>query len=390
MTGAMTPAPSVVVVGGGVMGASITYHLAELGVTDTLLLEREALASGSTARTQGVLRMHYSNEVTTRMAWESLGVYRDFEGLIGSPSGYVQTGYLLAVPDSYGEALRRNVAMQAALGVDTAEVDAGELAELAPSIETQDGEAYAYEPQSGYADGHLVTGGYARRAEELGARVVSRAAVDEIAIGGGRVTGVRSGREVIPTGAVVIAAGPWSGPLLGALGVDARLSTVRHQVLVVTRPPALTHPTLGDVVNGFSGRMDAPGLSLAALGEDPDPSGPDRYRRGVDQGAVAAGMAAMAARVPAMADAGFVRGWSGLLTVTPDWHPVIDRVEGIDGLYVAVGFSGHGFKMAPAVGRAMAEVVLGAEQTIDVSALRLGRFEENDLLKSSYPLRVLA
>ena len=385
----MTP-PSVTVVGGGVMGCSVLYHLAELGTTDTLLLERDALGSGSTSRTQGVLRMHYSNEVTTQMAWESLAIYRDFAEIVGSPSGYVRTGYLLAVPADYGDALRRNVGMQAALGVETSEVSRGDLAELAPDVATKHDEVYAFEPQSGYADGHLVTGGYARRAEELGATLRTDADVDGVAVENGKVIGVRANGEVIPTGAVVVAAGPWTGPLMTRLGVELPLATVRHQIMVMTRPPSLSHPTLGDVTNGFSSRMDAPGLSLVALGEDPDEAGPDRYNKGVDQPAVAAGMSAMATRVPRMSDAGFVRGWSGLLTVTPDWHPVIDRVEGIDGLYVAAGFSGHGFKMAPAIGRAMAEVVVGREQTIDVHALRLSRFKEGDLLGSSYPLRVLA
>lgn len=387
---AVMGSPSVVVVGGGVMGCSVLYNLAELGITDTLLLERDALGSGSTSRTQGVLRMHYSNEVTTQMAWESLAIYRDFAEIVGSPSGYVRTGYLLAVPADYGDALRRNVGMQAALGVETSEVSRGDLAELAPDVVTRHDEVYAFEPQSGYADGHLVTGGFARRAEELGANLRTGADVGGIAVENGKVIGVRANGEVIPTGVVVVAAGPWTGPLLAGLGIEVSLATVRHQIMVVTRPPSLSHPTLGDVANGFSGRMDAPGLSLVALGEDPDAAGPDRYNEGVDQDAIAAGMGAMATRVPGMSDAGFVRGWSGLLTVTPDWHPVVDRVPGIDGLYVAAGFSGHGFKMAPAIGRAMAEVVLGRDRTIDVSRLRLSRFEEGHLLGSSYPMQVLA
>jgi sarcosine oxidase subunit beta len=388
----LNPSPSVIVVGGGVMGCAALYYLAELGTTDTLLLERDALGSGSTSRTQGVLRMHYSNQVTTRMAWESLAIYRDFNEHVGSPSGYVRTGYLLAVPADYGDALRRNVEMQTALGVETSVASRDDLSTLAPDVRTRHDEVYAFEPRSGYADGHLVTGGFARRAQELGAALRTGAAahVGSIVIERGKVTGVRANGELIPTAAVVVAAGPWTGPLLAELGVDVPLATVRHQVLVVTRPPSLSHPTLGDVTNGFSGRMDAPGLSLVALGEDPDTAGPDRYNKGVDPAAMAAGMLALSTRVPGMSDAGFVRGWSGLLTVTPDWHPVIDRVEGIDGLYVAAGFSGHGFKMAPAIGRAVAEVVLGLDQAIDTGQLRLSRFEEGDLLGSSYPMQVLA
>ena len=372
------------------MGCSTLYHLADLGVTDTLLLEQDSLASGSTSRTQGVLRMHYSNRVTAQMAWDSLATYREFDQRVGSPSGYVQTGYVLAVPAEYGGALRRNVAMQAGLGIDTFQVDPDSLSDLAPSVRTRDGEAYAFEPLSGYADAHLVTSGYARRAGELGATVRVGARVDGVVVEGSRVVGVGVDGEIVPTGAVLVAAGPWSGPLLARLGVEISLSTIRHQVLAVTRDRDLTHPAIGDVVGDFSGRMDAPGLSLVAVGEESDSAGPDHYNRGVDRSYIEAGLRAMAERVTGMESAGYVRGWSGLFTVTEDWHPVIDRVEGIDGLYCAVGFSGHGFKMAPAIGRAMAEIIVGSGQTIDVRPLRLGRFADGELLGSSYPLKVLA
>jgi sarcosine oxidase subunit beta len=386
----MTVSPSVTVVGGGVMGCSVLFHLAELGVTDTVLLEQESLAFGATSRSQGVLRMHYSNAVTTRLAWDSLAVYQNFAEQVGSPSGYVRTGYLLAVPGQYGDAMRRNVAMQRGLGVDTAPVSPEELTTIAPQVSTKPGEAYAYEPRSGYADAHLVTGGYARRAGELGASVRTGVLVESIVVSRGRVTGVTIDGKAMSTEAVVLAAGPWTGPLLAGIGVDAPLTTVRHQVLVVTRPTALSHPAIGDVVNGFSGRPDGTGHSLIALGEDVNALGPDRYNQHVDETAITAGLSAMAKRVPAMASAGFAGGWSGLFTVTPDWHPIIDRVPGIEGMYVAAGFSGHGFKMAPAVGRAMAEIVLGLDQTIDVSALSLDRFKEKALMKSAYPLKVLA
>jgi sarcosine oxidase, subunit beta len=386
----MTASPSVTVIGGGVMGCSVLFHLADQGVTDTALLEQESLAFGSTSRSQGVLRMHYSNAVTTQLAWDSLAAFQNFAEQVGSPSGYVRTGYLLAVPGQYGAAMRRNLFMQQDLGVDTGEVDADELSSIAPHVTTKPGEAYAYEPQSGYADAHLVTSGYARRASELGASVRTNTPVESIVVKGGRVTGVRVDGETLPTGAVVLAAGPWTGPLLTGLGVDAPMTTVRHQVLVVARPRELSHPTIGDVVNGFSGRPDGRGHSLIALGEDVNSLGLDGYNQHVDEAAITAGMSAMATRVPGMADAGFAGGWSGLFTVTPDWHPVIGPVPGIDGLYVAAGFSGHGFKMAPGIGRAMAEIVLGCDQTIDVGQLRPGRFSDDALLESAYPLRVLA
>ncbi len=214
----MSTTAEMVIIGGGVMGCSIQYNLAQLGMTDTLLLEKDVLASGSTSRSQAILRMHYSNEVTTRMAWESLKVFQQFETLIGSPSGYTRTGYFLIVNADQREAMAANVAMHKGLGVNVDIVSADDVREIAPMLAVTDEEAFAYEPDSGYADPYLVTTGYARRARELGARIKPGAQVIDIEINHGRISAVVTAEERIETAYVVVAAGPWSGALLQKIG----------------------------------------------------------------------------------------------------------------------------------------------------------------------------
>ena len=228
-----------VVVGGGVMGCSILYNLAARGVTNAVLLEKATLASGSTSRSQAILRMHYSNEVTTRMAWESLKVFQDFPEMTGTPSGYVRTGYFLIVGQEDRRALEENVAMQKTVGVETDVVSVKDVLEIAPMLAVSQDEVFAYEPQSGYADPYSVTTGYARRAREMGAQVRPNTPVTTIEVRGGRVAAVATPEGRIETPVAVVAAGPWSGPLLEKLGVDVPLRPLRHQVVMLRRPEDL-------------------------------------------------------------------------------------------------------------------------------------------------------
>ena len=381
-----------VIIGGGVMGCSILYNLASRGMTDTMLIEKDALASGSTSRSQAILRMHYSNEVTARLAWESFKIFRDFEEITGGPSGYVRTGYFLAVDQGDGAALADNVAMHQRIGIDTEVVSYKDVREISPVLATREDEVFAYEPESGYADPYSLTTAYAQRARDLGAEVVTDTAVTGIETVNSRVTAVTTAGGRTETPVAVVAAGPWSKPFLDGVGVDVPLSTVRHQVVMVQRPAelALGHPAVGDIVNDLSTRPDAGDISLIGVGED-EFVGPDEYNQGVDMAMVQSAMAGLAKRIPDMAGARFRGGWSGLFTITPDWHPVLDRVEGIEGLYCAVGFSGHGFKLSPMIGVVMSELITkGKATSVDISMLGLGRFKEDRLLTSRYSMAVLA
>ena len=388
----MKATADVVIIGGGVVGCSILYNLGRLGVTDTLLLEKDVLGSGSTGRSQAICRMHYSNPVTATMAWESLGVFTHFGEVVGGDSGFVETGYLVVVKDEDRPGLERNVAMQHALGIDTMLVTAADLRHIAPMVSVTEDEAMGWEPQSGYADPHMVTTSYAARAREMGAEIVLRASANDIEISGGRVRAVVTAQGRIETPVAVVAAGPWSKAELARVGVDVPLVPVRHQVASIAHPvdQLPQHPTVGDIAQSFSFRPDGSSMTLMGFGDDEE-ADVETYNQGVDIDIAADAMARLTRRMPAMSDACYRGGWSGLFTTTPDWHPVLDQVPDIEGLYCAIGFSGHGFKLSPMIGVTMAELIVeGAATAIDISPLRYSRFEENDLLESSYRYRVLA
>lgn len=389
----MSNTADAVVIGGGVIGCSILYNLAQLGMTNTLLLEKDVLASGSTSRSQAILRMHYSNEVTTRLAWESLKVFKDFDAIVGGSSGYTRTGYFLIVDAAHRHAMEANVAMHQSVGVRVDTVSAQDVRDIAPMLAVDDSEAFAYEPESGYADPYAVTTAYGRRARDLGAEVRSGVRVVDIEVRGGRVAAVVTTEARIETSTAVVAAGPWSGVLLHKLGIDLPIKPLRRQVVMLRRPEDRVpeHPIVGDVVYELSARPDLGNLTLVGQGVDAEYVDPDAYNQSVDMPLVEDTCAKLVKRIPGMRDALFRGGWTGLFTVTPDWHAIMDRIEGIDGLYVAVGFSGHGFKESPMIGLTMAELITtGQASTIDISRLNARRFTEGQELTSRYGMAVMA
>ena len=388
----MKTTADVVVIGGGVIGTSILFNLGRLGVTDTLLLEKDVLGSGSTGRSQAICRMHYSNPVTAKMAWESLGIFTHFDDAVGGISGFVETGYLVVVKEEDSVGLARNVAMLYQLGIDTMRVTAADLRDIAPMVSVSENEFMAWEPQSGYADTYMVTTSYGNRAKDMGAEIMLRNPATEIEVLGGRVKAVITAQGRVETPVAVVAAGPWSKMVLAQIGVDVPLVPVRHQVASLTRPvdKLPLHPTVGDIAQSFSFRPDGSSLTMMGFGDDEE-ADLETYNQGVDMDVMADALGRLTNRIPAMSDAYFRGGWSGLFTTTPDWHPILDAVPGIDGLYCAVGFSGHGFKLSPMIGATMAELIVeGVSSSVDISPLRFSRFEEGDLLESSYRYRVLA
>ncbi|MBI4306458.1 MAG: FAD-binding oxidoreductase [Chloroflexi bacterium] len=381
----------VIVVGGGVMGAAAAYFLTRLGVKP-LLLERATLGSGGTGRSLAILRMHYSNEITVRIAHESHRIIAAFLEEVGAPSGFVRTGYLLLAGPGQENALRRNVALGRRVGVKTESLSPADAAKIAPPGFSFDGvAAVAYEPESGYADSSAVLNGFASAARAAGAKVQLGTNVTAIRVADGRVVGVDTDRGRLESGAVIVVAGPWTPDLLAPLGIKVPLSVVRHQVVRLHRPldRLPSHPTVGDVPGGLSFRPDSGDVTLVGVREDPAER--DTFKQSVDTDVAEDALTLLAKRHSAFADAGWDGGWCGLFDITPDWHPIIDRVPEIEGLVLGVGFSGHGFKLSPAVGRALAELAVhGRASTIEMQPLRFARFEEGDLLRSAYGGTVFA
>ena len=393
----MSTTADAVIIGGGGMGTSILYNLAARGLTNTVLLERDVLGSGSTGRSSGCVRMHYSNEVHARMAWQSLDIFRNFDDVVGSSvpnqAAFVETGYLIFSGEDDIDAFNSNVAMHQRVGIQTSIISQEDAAEIAPGFKLDDCAAIAYEPRSGHADPSGTAAAYAARARELGAQVRLQAPATTVEVSAGKVTAVITAQERIETPSAVIATGPWSRRFLLQHGIDLPLEATRHEVIHLKRPLGKlpNHPGGGDIANLIYFRPEGSDLTLVGNGNiEQVVDDPEIYAARPSQSFIQEVWTRLVRRIPVMEEAEFSTGYAGLYTSTPDSHPVIDKVEGIDGLYICTGFSGHGFKLSPMVGVLMAELIMdGQATTIDISPLRMSRFREGDLNSPSYGFKVL-
>ena len=389
----MTITTEAVVIGGGVMGTSILYSLALRGVEAPVLLERDALGSGSTGRSSGVIRMHYSTEVNARLAWESRAIFESFDEIVGGDVGWVKTGFMIFVPEDSIDGLRANIAMQQSVGIATHIVSRDEAHELAPAFALGETEAFAWEPESGHGDPSGTALAYSTRAREMGAKVVLESPATSVEIRGEKVIAVTTAAERYETPIAVVATGPWSSRFLRKIGIELPLEATRHEVFLLRRPMERLpfHPGGGDMSNLVYFRPEGADLTLVGNGNREEDTDPDTYNPRLSMDFVEDIWPRLVKRIPAIEDAELFTGYAGLYTTTPDLHPVIDKVDGIEGLYICTGFSGHGFKLAPAVGTVMSELILdGAARTVDISTLRMTRFAEGDLNTTTYSFRVIA
>jgi sarcosine oxidase subunit beta len=376
----------VVVVGGGVNGASIAYALASRGVK-TALVEKGAVASGASGRSSALVRMHYTNEWDARLAWASFPVFRHWTDLMGGPPVFTHTGFVNVVGPAYADHLRRNVEMLRGIGINTRAITPVEVRELQPFAHVDDIGAAAYEPDSGYANPGDTVEGFRRRAEELGARIMQWTPVTRIDRRESRVLGVETSAGRIDAGAVVVAAGAWSTRLCREIGLDLRARPKAIDTVAVTRPADLpSHMVFIDNVQGNYFRMEAGGLSLVGVPCQEWDIDPDTLGTGLPPHAAPLGAQLLTHRIPAMERATLARGYRAFDGYSRDRHAILGGVEGIDGLYLATAFSGSGFKIAPAVGACMAELITeGRAKTVDIEAFSLRRFAEGRTVEGPYP-----
>jgi glycine/D-amino acid oxidase-like deaminating enzyme len=386
----MTQTADVVVVGGGVNGASITYALASRGVK-VVLVEKGALASGASGRSSALVRMHYTNEWDSRLAWASFPVFKHWTELMGGPAVFTHTGFVNVVGPQYVDNLRRNVEMLKGLGVNTTAITAAELSELQPFANVEDIGAAAYEPDSGYANPAETVEGFRRRATELGARVLQWTAVTRVIRQESRVIGVETSAGRIDAGSVIVAAGAWSRRLCTEFGLDLPARPKAIDTVAVSRPPELAkgHMVFIDNVQGNYFRPEGGGLTLVGVPCQEWDIDPDTLGTGLSPQAADTGAQLLMHRIPAMERATLARGYRAFDGYSADRHAILGRVDGIDGLYLATAFSGSGFKIAPAVGLCMAELVLdGRAKTVDIEPFSLRRFAEGRTVEGPYPYAV--
>ena len=387
--GAMSQAAGVVVVGGGVMGASIAYHLAGRGARDVVVVEKRFVAAGATGKSSACVRQHYSTPETCRMALDSLRFFeRSAEHLGGRETGFVRTGCLLVADARLQKEMAATVDLQHAVGIDTRVVSPGEAAAIEPRVRTDDVVTGCFEPASGYADPVATAQAFAGAARDRGARILEDTEVVGLLVEGSRVRGVETSRGRLEAPVVVNAAGLWADRVAATAGVALPITVCRHKISIVAWPAEARrpHPMVYDFATSIYTRPEAGGHILVGPLDDetPDRADPDQYREGVSFDESLEALRRVGQRFPVLEHGAVARGYAGCFDVTPDWHPVIDQT-GPDGLYTAAGFSGHGFKLSPAVGRMMARLVLdGRPPGDDVHAFRLSRFAEGQPIRGTY------
>ena len=383
----MNEIADVVVVGGGVNGVSIAYALTARGIGRVVLCEQAALANGASDRSSALVRMHYTNEWDARLAWASFPVFRHWPEIMGGPSVFTHTGFVNVVAPQYADALRKNVEMLRGIGVNTVAVTPGELRDLQPFAHVDDIGAAAWEPESGYADPATTVNGFARKAAELGARILQWTPVRAILRRESRVIGVETSAGRIDAGAVVVAAGAWAPRICREIGLELPARPKGIDTVQVTRPEALAQPHVifidnvqGTYFRPESGIRTIVGVPCQEWDLDPDapmvlaPSAPS------------VGAQLLTHRIPAMEGATLARGYRAADCYSRDRHAILGRVDGIDGLYLATAFSGSGFKIAPAVGVCMAELIVdGRAKTVDIDAFALRRFAEGKSPEGPHP-----
>lgn len=370
----MQSTADVVVIGAGVMGASIALHLAQAGAGRVLVLEKNTVCSGNTRKSGALVRMHYTYAPEVRLAVAALPVFQNWRDTIGGECGFTETGFLMVVGPRDVDKLRRNVAMLQGCGVTTEVVARDRIRDLQPEARTEDVGAAAWEPHSGYADPVATTLSFMAAARRLGVVVEEGVRVDRVVVQGGRVSGVETSAGPVSCGAVVCAAGPWSR-YLG----DFPIEPTRAQIAFFERPASLSNQMVYiDTVAGMYSRPHGTDLSLGGIGAwgETRVSNPDSYNEQNDPDYVPEVQRRLGRRLPPLGRAAYVRGHAGLYDVTPDARCILDKDVGASGYYVAAGFSGTGFKLSPAIGRAMAELVLqGASRSVDIEPFRLSRFQ---------------
>lgn len=386
-----------IVIGGGVIGASTAFHLKKLGAGRVLLLDRDQICTGGTAKSCAICRSHYSISTNTELAVKSHEIFRDFPDYLGvkdAASGWVESGYLILAGDAAKDALAENLRMQAGVGADTYEISKDEARRLHPHLNLDDVAIVGYEPDSGYADPYLTTTGFVAGARALGVKVMPNTPVtgllrDGDQVTGDRVTGVRTPAGDFSAGTVFSAIGPWSDVYRDWLGLEMPLEVSKHTVLTfrVAEDFKPTLPIVKDltVENKMYFRPASGGVVLVGTGDHGEPLvKADDLDGNVSDDFVLLQGQQLANRMPEFAEGQLVDSWTGPYDIPPDWNPVLGPVDGIEGFYIAYGFSGHGFKLAPTLGKVLAQDMLGQDLDVNIGGYRLNRFAEGKLLVGSY------
>jgi sarcosine oxidase subunit beta len=371
----------IVIIGGGVMGASTAYHLAARGVKGIVLLERDRFyGMGATGRCAGGVRYQFATEVNIRLSQASLPMLERFKDEIGQAVGYRPCGYLFVLTNETDvKTFHRNVALQNRLGVRTEWLTADEVRARLPTMRFDDALAGTLHMKDGLVDPNSVVSGYINAANRLGVQTISEVEVTGIRVSGGKAEAVETDHGAIMTRMLVNAAGPWAAQIGKLAGMDLPIVPIRRQMFTTTAMPEVPSdlPFVIDFAQSLYFHREGEGLLIGMSNQNENPGLDQR----VDEDFELINLEAAIARMPALEKAGLAAHWAGLYEVTPDAHPIFGRTP-VDGIFVVAGFSGHGFMHGPISGKLMAELILdGAFRSVDVSRLDLARFTEGRLIR---------
>jgi sarcosine oxidase, subunit beta len=366
-------AADVAIVGGGVMGCSLAYHLARKGV-DVLLLERGQLGSGSTARNAGGVRQQFSSEVNVRIGMRSVALLKNFEAEVGVPADFRQVGYLMLLtrPQEV-EDFHQLMDLWHRLGLTEARwLSTAEIGGMVPALNVEEVLGATFCPTDGIASPDAVTMGYAGAARRLGARLREGTEVTAIDVSGGRVTGVRTPAGEVSTRVVFDCAGPWSKAVGLLAGVEVPVEPYRRHIWVTDNIPEISRqtPMTVDFTTSFYFHPEGDGMLFGMSDREEGPTFSTEINDGFLERVTEVGLH----RLPVLERAGIKTAWAGLYEVTPDHQAILGPVTEVEGFWCACGFSGHGFMQAPAVGEQLAQLLTEGRSEIDLSALSHARF----------------
>lgn len=366
----MDETAEVVIVGGGATGASVAFHLTALGLTDVILLERDALASGSTGKSAGGIRAQFADDLNIRIALRSIAEFEAFEELTGASADFDQAGYVFLL-DKEEDAVRFRDALtlQARLGVPSREIPLDELSALFPPLSTDGLVAATYCPLDGKATPEAVVSGYAEAARRRGARIRQGEEAVAIEVKDGRIHAVESTRARIATKTVVCAAGAWSPDVARLAGLDLPVRGEPRWMHYTPERGGLPEvvPLTVDFSTGFYYHGEGPGLAFGGREQT------------LEELAVHA-----ARRLPVLEELPITASWWGYYEMSPDHNAIVGEAAEPSRFLYATGFSGHGFQQAPAVGEHLAELVAGREPTLDLAPFALDRFARGELRAEAF------
>jgi sarcosine oxidase, subunit beta len=384
---AKTMTADIVILGAGVIGASIAFHLARRNPGKILVVDKGHVGQGGSGRSSALIRMHYSYPPEVQLALVSLHMFEHWREVVGEAGDFRKTGFVRIVHPGETERLKQNVEMQRKLGVNVKLIDRYELKELEPDWAVDEVELAAYEPDSGYGDGAGVANDFLTRARDHSVVYWPKTQVTEFLVKDGRVRGVRTDQGEVSAPVVIAATGPWTQPLFQRIGIDLPIETEYHQVAILKNAPDMKGGGCAciDSVSATYFRSDAHDKFLIGDFYGQRGADPDNFPQRASDDGLEEIIERASRRVPKLENAEVMRGVTGVYDMTPDSRPLLGEISGVNGLYVCAGFSGMGFKISPAIGLVMSELLLdGCGKTVDISSFCPGRFAAGKPIKAEF------